>query len=274
MKLKEIVILVFLMFMTNCLYAQDFLLKYDSITRKNLSAFIKDWENWSISVADSVQKYEYNDFVMSDFLRKIERNRNNKKSWEYRSKHFYYRTQAFVYGLLGRNHKYYDTSYMHKDGKVKYMVLPLSIYNTSYSLNRDSLRKLNGEKKKTYIIESGKFVPVIKNSKNVLYLNDSIENMLTKFVGGYWKDREREKIISINKKRLSMVRKFIPAIYGHWGGYWWFQSMPLVCGVIDYPEGLVVSYRNGWCTGSDSFFDNKQLREQNPKEIRISSWME
>lgn len=47
--IRVLLIFCFISLVTN-LDAQDFLQKYDSITDKNISSFMNDWKEWSMSV--------------------------------------------------------------------------------------------------------------------------------------------------------------------------------------------------------------------------------
>lgn len=37
-----------------------------------------------------------------------------------------------------------------------------------------------------------------------------------------------------------MLKRYIPVDYGHWGGYWWFTSFPLITNIC-YADNLIAA---------------------------------
>lgn len=103
-----------------------------------------------------------------------------------------------------------------------------------------------------------------------LYLTPDINKKLSSFAGGL---KNGDKIGNINKKNVKILKKYIPVDYGHWGGYWWFISFPIITN-IRYADNLIaVMRRTSWWTGDVIWYvkeDGKFIRRPEP----ITSWVE
>lgn len=265
------IIRVLLIFCFACLVtkldAQVFLQKYDSITDKNISSFMNDWKEWSMSVADTLQEDEYNRIIKEYFTSKLKSQKKNRRSIFWSKKTFrrvWYRLTHFYRKKGIQYHKYCHPAYI---------VLPYQVNIRTYNACRDSVEACSNFRNK-YLQGVSTYTPLLKDKQNVLYLNNSIVEMVTQYLGGYWKDATRKEIVKIDKKRLSKIRKYIPAAYGHWGGYWWFVTMPYVIDIKRYPECLEISYRTSWCSGETIRYENSQIVESSPKGEILNRWME
>ena len=88
-------------------------------------------------------------------------------------------------------------------------------------------------------------LPHIVSAKPILYDLDTIHTQLSQIIGGIgngW-------FSAVNEMRVNKLRKYIPAVYGHWGGYWHFVTMPKIYKVQIYHNGAIVSFRNSWSGG-------------------------
>lgn len=263
--IRVLLIACFACLVTN-LDAQDFLQKYNSITNKNLSSFMNDWKEWSMSVADTLQEDEYNRIVMEHFTSELMA-QNNKRKSTFRSR------KTFRHVWYRLTHFYRKKVRYHENGHPAYIVLPYQVNKLTYNACMDSV-DANSHLRNKYLQSVCIYTPLLKNKQNVLYLNNSIYEKITQYLGGYWKDATQKDIVKIDKKLLSKLRKYIPVNYGHWGGYWWFVTMPMVINIKKYPECLTISCRTSWYTRHIVRYDNTQIIGSSPKGEVIESWME
>lgn len=116
------------------------------------------------------------------------------------------------------------------------------------------------------LLAKGEYVPHIVSAKPILYDFDTIHTQLSQIIGGIVKG---DSVSEIDKKKVNKLRKYIPAVYGHWGGYWHFVTMPQIYKVQIYHNGAIVSFRNSWCGGGTLF-----LPSDSNEFIGVSWWME
>lgn len=103
-----------------------------------------------------------------------------------------------------------------------------------------------------------------------LYLTSDIRKTLSTFVGGC---RKGDKIEKINKGNLKALKKYIPVYYGHWGGYWWFTSFPLITNICYADNLIAVKIRTSWWTGEETWYIKKNdefVRREEP----AGEWIE
>ena len=115
------------------------------------------------------------------------------------------------------------------------------------------------------LLARGEYVPHIVSAKPILYDLDTIHTQLSQIIGGIgngW-------FSAVNEMRVNKLRKYIPAVYGHWGGYWHFVTMPKIFKVQIYHNGAIVSFRNSWSGGGALF-----LPSDSNEFIGVSWWME
>ncbi|MDE7430684.1 MAG: hypothetical protein K2N34_02015 [Lachnospiraceae bacterium] len=79
-----------------------------------------------------------------------------------------------------------------------------------------------------------------------LYLTSEIYKKLASFAGGL---KDGDGFGEINKKNVKRLKKYIPVDYGHWGGYWWFTTFPIITGICYANNLIAVERRTSWCTG-------------------------
>ncbi len=224
---------------------QSFLSKYPKLTKKNLSEFFSDWQVYSDSVASNVTK---NDSLIDMIV-----------SYNY-----------LPLLLEGR------TCMPGKDDAFpKYFVLPRYIEIERYYIDVDTVTaKLDfgfpsfipDMKENQYCVDS--IIPILLPQG--LYLTSDIEKTLSTFAGGLNKG---DKLGIINRKNVRKLQKYIPVDYGHWGGYWWFISFPLVTGICYANNLIAVMRRTSWCTGDVIWYVKENgafVRREQP----ITSWIE
>lgn len=91
----------------------------------------------------------------------------------------------------------------------------------------------------------------------VLHLTDTIENEINLFLGTREHPLGEGNIMSPASpkeetlRRYQYIRKYIPILYGHWGGYWHLSTHPEILLVYLDPslDHAVANYRIGYCFG-------------------------
>ncbi|MDE5608323.1 MAG: hypothetical protein K2I64_05265 [Muribaculaceae bacterium] len=104
-----------------------------------------------------------------------------------------------------------------------------------------------------------------------LYITPDIRRALSIFAGGVRLDDNT--ISKTNEGNVDELRKYIPVNYGHWGGYWWFTSFPMITSIKCANNLIVIYRRTTWCNGDEIWYikENGQfLQEPEP----INSWIE
>ncbi|MDE6191380.1 MAG: hypothetical protein K2L31_04500 [Muribaculum sp.] len=223
---------------------QSFVDKYPKLTKKNLSEFFLDWEAYSDSIASRAVK---NDSLIDMVV-------------------------AYNYlpmQLEGR------TCLPGKDVPPKYHVVPQYIEVERYYLDVDTTvfsprygfpyyySELPDNK---YRIDS--IIPQLPYRG--LYLTPNISKALSTFVGGWIKGDKMEKI---DKGNLKALKRYIPVDYGHWGGYWWFTSFPLITNICYANNLIAVKIRTSWWTGEETWYI-KENGEFVRREEPAGEWIE
>ena len=218
---------------------QTFLTKYPELTKKNLNEFFLDWKAYSdtINSNDVVA-----DSVIADII-----------MWN-----------NIIFSLEG-----------HPVNEPQYNVIPQTIEIERYYLDVDTVMAklchgfpefIEDLRDEQYVVDS--VTPVLP--WRGLYLTPDINKKLSSFAGGL---KNGDKIGNINKKNVKILKKYIPVDYGHWGGYWWFTSFPIITN-IRYADNLIaVMRRTSWWTGDVIWYvkeDGKFIRRPEP----ITSWVE
>lgn len=223
---------------------QSFLSKYPKLTKKNLSEFFSDWEAYSDGIASRAVK---NDSLIDMVV-----------AYNYRPKELERRTC-----LSGKN------------AVPKYHVAPQYIEVERYYLDVDTTvfsprygfpYYYSDLRSHEYRIDS--IIPQLPYRG--LYLTSDISEALSTFVGGC---RNGDKIEKINKGNLKILKKHIPVDYGHWGGYWWFTSFPLITNICYANNLIAVKIRTSWCTGEETWYikeNDKFVRREEP----TGEWIE
>ena len=244
MRNKIFIITIMLTLSTLVCSGQSFLSKYPKLTKKNLSEFFLDWEAYSDSIASrAVKNDSLIDMVVAD---------------NYRPKELERRTC-----LSGKNAvpKYHVVP-QYIDVERYYMDVDTTVFNPRYGFPNYYSELTDNE----YRIDS--IIPQLPYRG--LYLTSDISETLSTFVGGC---RKGDKIEKINKGNLKILKKYIPVDYGHWGGYWWFTSFPLITNICYADNLIAVKIRTSWWTGEETWYikkDDEFVRREKP----AGEWIE
>lgn len=240
---NKIFITIMLALSTLVCSGQSFLSRYPKLTKKNLSEFFSDWEAYSDSIASRAVK---NDSLIDMVV-------------------------AYNYLPMQLEGTTYRSG---KDASPKYHVVPQYIEVERYYLDVDTTafsprygfpyysELPNSE----YRIDS--IIPQLPYRG--LYLTPDISEAFSTFVGGWIKG---DKIEKINKGNLKILKKYIPVDYGHWGGYWWFTSFPLITNICYADNLIAVKIRTSWWTGEETWYikkDDEFVRREKP----AGEWIE
>jgi hypothetical protein len=231
---------------------QKFLRKCHEITDKNLSKFMEEWHKWSI------QHKEIN-------------------------------RSPYIDTLIGEIFDHY-AEYYAQDSNT-FTVLPhciwINVYDNVYSEVKDRGKGSNGR----FLDGSWKggfaVTPALPDNRKTLYLTDEIKDLLQKYAGGIWLENEKSMTpsrtniargrrvydIKMNHAHIANLREFIPAEYGHWGGYWLFESMPHIGSIDILNDGCYVELRCTWNAGEEIFIYKNT--PSNGEKIRVcAEWIE
>lgn len=223
---------------------QSFLSKYPKLTKKNLNEFFSDWEAYSDSIALRAVK---NDSLIDMVV-------------------------AYNYLPMQLEGTTYRSD---KDAPPKYHVMPQYINVERYYLDVDTTVfsprygfPYHYLELKSDECRIDSIIPQLPYRG--LYLTSDISKTLSTFVGGW---RKGDKIEKINKGNLKTLKKYIPVDYGHWGGYWWFTSFPLITNICYANNLIAVKIRTSWCTGEETWYiveNDKFVRREKP----AGEWIE
>lgn len=236
-------IFILLLGMTSLLCnGQSFLSRYPRLTIENLSNFFLDWKAYSDSI-----------------------NTNNII------------TDSIAANILGQ--EYVDfwckNDSNNDESTPKFCVFPQTIRIERYLMDVDTAmakltfgftRYIPGMSENQFAIDS--VTPILPPCG--LYLTADIDKMLSTFAGGIKTDN---RISEINKNNRNELEKYIPVNYGHWGGYWWFTSFPLITDICYANNLIAVMRRTSWWTGDTIWYvkeHGKFIRQSKP----ATSWVE
>lgn len=217
---------------------QSFLSKYSKLTLKNLDEFFIDWEAYSDSF---VSKVTENDSLINSIQR----------------------MEYLPMALQGQSLQYY--------------VLPQYIKIERYYMDVDTVAAkidlgfpsfISDLKDRQYTVDS--ITPILSQTDSVLYLTSDIYKVLSEFAGGL---KKRRKTTKINESNIQELKKYIPVEYGHWGGYWWFTSFPLITGICNANNLIAVMRRTSWNAGDVIWYikvNGKFVRQSVP----VCEWVE
>lgn len=238
--MKKILIIILLCSTTIFVNSQDFLSKYPKLTKKNMTEFFMDWKAYSDSVNTS---NIIPDSVLAEVIKR----------------------EYAAFWLEGSTTGQFP----------KYNTLPCFINVERYYLDVDTVMAklchgfpefIQDLKDNQYLVDS--ITPVLPH--NGLYLTPDLEKTLSIFVGGI---RIGDKKYKIKKGNVNRLKKYINVDYGHWGGYWWFTSFPLITNICYANNLIVVMRRTSWCTGDVIWYIKKKdkfVRYPEP----ITYWIE
>ena len=214
-----------------------FIKKYDYLTESNLNEFINDWKTWSK---------------------------------ELRS----FSSDSHVNEAIGKIVTIYSKT-EHEDS-CKFYSLPSDVTVSIYPCKLEDYTKNDTPNLKP-IISAAKhyahYIPDFKADKDIVYVSPEIEKILSSYVGGVSESEKYEygsPLTPINEERLSELRQLIPVAYGHWGGYWHFESMPIIFTIFMFQDGFITELRKSWNEGDFIFipYDIKKA------PVLLCSWIE
>lgn len=214
-----------------------FIKKYDYLTESNLNEFINDWKTWSK---------------------------------ELRS----FSSDSHVNEAIGKIVTIYSKT-EHEDS-CKFYSLPSDVTVSIYPCKLEDYTKNDTPNLKP-IISAAKhyayYIPDFKADKDIVYVSPEIEKILSSYVGGVSESEKYEygsPLTPINEERLSELRQLIPVAYGHWGGYWHFESMPIIFTIVMFQDGFITELRKSWNEGDFIFipYDIKKA------PVLLCSWIE
>ena len=164
----------------------------------------------------------------------------------------------------------YQHAFMHycdTNSNYSYYVLPPCVQVRKYSSEFDSKHYHSYWSVEDYFKKTKEFtyVPHLYTDKPVLYLFDGIEKVLGEYLGGVKVECGRD----INKEHVDDLQQYIEFHYGHWGGYWHMETMPIIFQMYFFCNGVFVSIRDSWCTGREVFMPYKSN-----EFIEIEDWIE
>ena len=244
MKNKIFIITIMLTLSAIVCSGQSFLSKYPKLTKKNLNEFFSDWEAYSDSVASRAVK---NDSLIDMVVA------YNYLSMQLEGGTF----------LTGKNAApKYHVIPQYIDVERYYLDVDTTVFNPRYGFPNYYSELTDNE----YRIDS--IIPQLPYRG--LYLTSDISKTLSTFVGGC---RKGDKIEKINKGNLKILKKYIPVDYGHWGGYWWFTSFPLITNICYADNLIAVKIRTSWWTGEETWYikkDDEFVRREKP----AGEWIE
>ena len=243
MKNKTITTLLLILTTLVC-SGQSFLLEYPKLTKKNLSEFFLDWKAYSDSIALKATK---NDSLLDEIV-----------CTEY--------APIFFKGQLGITGKNFSPQYVVFPQYIKVERFYIDVDTVMAKLEFGFPSFIPDMKDNQYIVDS--ITPILPHRG--LYLTSDINTTLSTFVGGL---KREDKFVKINKRNVRKLKKYIPVNYGHWGGYWWFTSFPLITDICYANNLIAVMRRTSWCTGDVVWYikeNGKFVRYPKP----IITWIE
>ena len=99
--------------------------------------------------------------------------------------------------------------------------------------------------------------PVSFSNKKVVYLTTAYKQLLNNFLGNEHVKLGEESIMQVayskgeSAKRMEYINKAVKIIYGHWGGYWQYETYPQAYNIIldSKLRHAVVNFRYGYRGG-------------------------
>lgn len=99
--------------------------------------------------------------------------------------------------------------------------------------------------------------PVSFSNKKVVYLTTAYKRLLNNFLGNEHVKLGEESIMQVayskgeSAKRMEYINKAVKIIYGHWGGYWQYETYPQAYNIIldSKLRHAVVNFRYGYRGG-------------------------
>lgn len=201
-----------------CCGAQSFIPRFPKLSEKNLPEFFNEWQQYSDSIAS---KNVIDDPVLANVI-------------DY---------EISLIKFDAENDSLVDLP--------KYYVVPEKIQLDRYHIEVDTLnaRANNGFPEFLLPTAEGVYASYTVTPplpEKGLYYTENLNQPLWEFLGGTAVNGEREEIDHDN---VRLVERYIPLYYGHWGGYWWCYSLPLVESIAWFDNLIIVERRTSWHTG-------------------------
>lgn len=141
--------------------------------------------------------------------------------------------------------------------------VPVTILNADFD-EKNYRSMLDIKKDSSFIISvDSTYIPHLNVKNPVLYLFTKQEEALSTYLGGVPTSNE------INRKNAGKVAQYMEINYGHWGGYWHLETMPIIYKIYIYDNGAYISLRDSWCSGKSIF-----IPTHSNEFIEVSSWIE
>ena len=141
--------------------------------------------------------------------------------------------------------------------------VPVTILNADFD-KKNYRSMLDIQKDSSFIISvDSTYIPHLNVKNPVLYLFKKQEEALSTYLGGVPTANE------INRKNAGKVAQYMEINYGHWGGYWHLETMPIIYQIYIYNNGAYISLRDSWCSGKSIF-----IPTHSNEFIEVGSWIE
>lgn len=141
--------------------------------------------------------------------------------------------------------------------------VPVTILNADFD-KKNYRSMLDIKKDSSFIISvDSTYIPHLNVKNPVLYLFMKQEEALSTYLGGVPTAKE------INCKNAGKVAQYMEINYGHWGGYWHLETMPIIYEIYIYNNGAYISLRDSWCSGKSIF-----IPTHSNEFIEVGRWIE
>lgn len=282
--MKNILIALIILSGALCCNAQSFLEKYPELTKENLTEFIRDWAEFSYNFRmDALQNRAiergssskpdqeniseflenctnfsygtcredtYNSVINEIFFPELTNNSQPEFIREWKNLSY------SINNDTSRNMVVDEilSHLLEVDTANLYTVLPEYVHYKTLNCDIDTTKeKFQDEvfdklwySKSEFIPDS--ITPVLSWYVPVLYINRNIYKLLSVFIGAV---DVGDGWIPLNVENLRMLRKYINTSYGHWGGYWWFESFPIIQMLTFFENLVYIDIRDNYCEGHD-----------------------
>lgn len=236
---KSFVLSIFILLFSLTGLGQSFLKKYPDLKIEDLPDFFADWKTYS----DSVAVKAISEGPIYKVLTEQEIDKINTE------------VTTNFYGGRDAVPRY----------NVVYQSVRVSRYNTDSSSSELLYANIGGRPLKADSVYN--VTPPLP--KDGLYLTRSIDDRLGKFIGGI---RDGDTITKRLDSNIYALQQYIPVSPGHWGGYWWFCSFPMITGINYADNRIIVKIRKSWHNGCEIEY----LKEQGVFDFNgyLTGWIE
>ena len=243
-----------------------FLEKYDSITNANLDAFINDWYVYSRAIVkDYVPVDTINEICVTEF-----KEAHLHASKDYRFIVLPLRVEVYYIDKTIDMFDFVSGPYLWRRCKYLYWQCFKSKNKDVVFYNFYNFLVWNEEYQKRYI------TPILSGQDSILYLTDGIYDKLASYLGGLRIGEINEDLFApINQQHVEVLneRKYFEIQYGHWGGYWHLETMPITEYISLFRNGAIVSTRKSfWITDEYWYELNNSGYERHSEPV--GGWIE